>query len=295
MAEDPGRISVKFEKATLDYNDRRVWGDLSLEFREPSFVAILGPNGSGKTSLLRAILGLTPLSAGTLQVLGEAPRRGNPGIGYVPQHQSFDQDLPLRGRDLVQLGIDGHRWGLGRPSAADRRQVSAVIEAVEATPYADAPIGRLSGGEQQRLRIAQAIVGDPRLLLCDEPLASLDLHHQQEITNLIGGWQKRTGRTVLFVTHDVNPILNLVDRVLFVVNGRWAMGTPDEVLTSERMTELYGSHVDVMRVHGRILVVSDSTGSGFELEEPHHLPEIHGGGPGSGSGSGSGATGHKAP
>jgi zinc/manganese transport system ATP-binding protein len=291
VAEDPGRISVKFDQATLDYNDRRVWADLSLEFREPSFVAILGPNGSGKTSLLRAILGLTPLSAGTLQVLGEAPRRGNPGIGYVPQHQSFDQDLPLRGRDLVQLGIDGHRWGLGRPSAADRRQVSAVIEAVEATPYADAPIGRLSGGEQQRLRIAQAIVGDPRLLLCDEPLASLDLHHQQEITNLIGGWQKRTGRTVLFVTHDVNPILNLVDRVLFVVNGRWAMGTPDEVLTSERMTELYGSHVDVMRVHGRILVVSDSTGSGFELEEPHHLPEIHAGGPGSGSGP----SGHKAP
>jgi len=288
VADDPGRISVKFDKATLDYNDRRVWGDLSLEFGEPSFVAILGPNGSGKTSLLRAILGLTPLSAGTLQVLGEAPRRGNPGIGYVPQHQSFDQDLPLRGRDLVQLGIDGHRWGVGRPSAADRRQVAAVIEAVEATPYADAPIGRLSGGEQQRLRIAQAIVGDPRLLLCDEPLASLDLHHQQEITNLIGGWQKRTGRTVLFVTHDVNPILNLVDRVLFVVNGRWAMGTPDEVLTSERMTELYGSHVDVMRVHGRILVVSDSTGSGFELEEPHHLPEIHAGGPGTGT------SGHKA-
>ena len=294
MAEDVGRISVKFNKATLDYNDRRVWSDLSLEFREPSFVAILGPNGSGKTSLLRAILGLTPLSGGTLEVLGEAPRRGNPGIGYVPQHQSFDQDLPLRGRDLVQLGIDGHRWGLGRPSAADRRQVSAVVEAVEATPYADAPIGRLSGGEQQRLRIAQAIVGDPRLLLCDEPLASLDLHHQQEITNLIGDWQKRTGRTVLFVTHDVNPILNLVDRVLFVVNGRWAMGTPDEVLTSERMTQLYDSHVDVMRVHGRILVVSDSTGSGFELEEPHHLPEIHAGGSGPGAGSGSGATGHKA-
>jgi zinc/manganese transport system ATP-binding protein len=283
VAEPGGRVSVQFNQATLDYQDRRVWGDLSLEFREPSFVAILGPNGSGKTSLLRVILGLTALSGGSVEVLGEAPRRGNPGIGYVPQHQSFDQDLPLRGRDLVQLGIDGHRWGVGRPSAADRRQVSEVIEAVEATPYADAPIGRLSGGEQQRLRIAQAIVGDPRLLLCDEPLASLDLHHQREITDLIGGWQRRTGRSVLFVTHDVNPILKLVDRVLFVVNGRWAAGTPDEVLTSERMTELYGSHVDVMRVHGRILVVSDSTGSGFELEEPHHLPEIHaeaGSGPG---------------
>ena len=277
MAEDPGRISVKFDKATLDYNDRRVWGDLSLEFREPSFVAILGPNGSGKTSLLRAILGLTPLSGGTLQVLGEAPRRGNPGIGYVPQHQSFDQDLPLRGRDLVQLGIDGHRWGLGRPSEADRRQVSAVIEAVEATPYADAPIGRLSGGEQQRLRIAQAIVGDPRLLLCDEPLASLDLHHQQEITNLIGGWQERTGRTVLFVTHDVNPILNLVDRVLFVVNGRWAMGTPDEVLTSEGLTELYEAPVEVVRAQGRVIVVaSNDPSTGYHLAENDHSGGDHG-------------------
>ncbi|MFI5200015.1 MAG: ATP-binding cassette domain-containing protein, partial [Candidatus Limnocylindrales bacterium] len=118
MAADPGRrASVRIDAATLDYHDRRVWSELSLEFDEPSFVAILGPNGSGKTSLLRVILGLTPLAAGTVEVLGQAPRRGNPGIGYVPQHQSFDQDLPLRGRDLVQMGIDGHRWGVGRPSA----------------------------------------------------------------------------------------------------------------------------------------------------------------------------------
>ncbi len=284
MAEAGPRVSVRFEAATLDYRDRRVWGDLSLEFDEPSFVAILGPNGSGKTSLLRVILGLTPLSSGTVDVLGASPRRGNPGIGYVPQHQSFDPDVPLRGRDLVQLGIDGHRWGIGRPSSAVRRRVAEAIEAVEATAYADAPIGRLSGGEQQRLRIAQAIVGDPRLLLCDEPLASLDLRHQHEITDLIGGWQRRTGRSVLFVTHDINPVLELVDRVLFVVNGRWAVGTPDDVLTSERLSGLYGSHVDVLRVHDRILVVSGSTGSGFELEEPHHLPDIReGSGPVPGS------------
>ena len=152
--------------------------------------------------------------------------------------------------------------------------MSAAIESVEAGPYADSPVGRLSGGEQQRLRIAQALVGNPALLLCDEPLANLDLHHQGEITELIGGWQRRSGGTVLFVTHDVNPILHLVDRVLFVVNGKWAAGTPDEVLTSDRMSELYGSHVDVLRVHGRIIVVSDTSGTGFELEEPHHLPAV---------------------
>jgi zinc/manganese transport system ATP-binding protein len=265
---------VQFRDATLEYHERRVWSDLQLTFEAPSFVAILGPNGSGKTSLLRVILGLTPLTTGTVNVLGAAPRRGNPGIGYVPQHQSFDRDLPLRGRDLVGLGIDGHRWGIGRPSAQRARVVQDAIESVEAVAYADAPIGRLSGGEQQRLRIAQALVGDPQLLLCDEPLASLDLHHQQEITGLIDGWHRRTGRTVLFVTHDVNPILPLVDRVLFVVNGRWAAGTPDEILTSERLSELYGSHVDVLRVHDRVLVVGDTTGSGFDLEQPHHLPAI---------------------
>ncbi len=265
---------VRFDDATLEYRGRRIWTDLSLAFEPGSFVAILGPNGSGKTSLLRVILGLTGLSAGRVEVLGAAPRRGNPGIGYVPQHHTFDSDLPLRGRDLVGLGLDGHRWGFGRPSATARRSVAAALEAVEATSYADAAIGRLSGGEQQRLRIAQALVGDPQLLLCDEPLASLDLRHQQEITALIGGWQRRSGRTVLFVTHDVNPILDYVDRVLFVVNGRWAAGTPDEVLTSERLTELYGSHVDVLRVHGRILVVGDQLDSGFEVEEPHHLPTV---------------------
>jgi zinc/manganese transport system ATP-binding protein len=267
---------VRFDRATLEFDGWRVWGDLSLAF-EPSFVAILGPNGSGKTSLLRVILGLTDLTGGTVEVLGAPPRRGNPGIGYVPQHQSFDRDLPLRGRDLVRLGVDGHRWGIGRRSATTDRQVWAAIGSVEAGAYADAPIGRLSGGEQQRLRIAQALVGAPGLLLCDEPLADLDLHHQGEITELIGGWQRRTEGTVLFVTHDVNPILHLVDRVLFVVNGRWAVGTPDEVLTSERMSELYGSHVDVLRVHGRIIVVSDTSGTGLELEEPHHLPAVDAG------------------
>ncbi|HYM83869.1 MAG TPA: ATP-binding cassette domain-containing protein, partial [Candidatus Dormibacteraeota bacterium] len=187
-----------------------------------------------------------------------------------------DPDLPLRGRDLVALGLDGHRWGIGRPSATTRLRVDEAISAAGAEAYADAPIGRLSGGEQQRLRIAQALVGAPELLLCDEPLAHLDLRYQQEIAELIAGWQRRSGRTVLFVTHDVNPILDVVDRVLFVVNGRWATGTPEEVLTSERLTGLYGSHVDVLRVHGRVLVVGESLDAGFEVEEPHHLPSVHG-------------------
>ena len=266
------RPAVRFERVTLSYAARSIWSDLSLDIAAGSFVAILGPNGSGKTSLLRAILGLVAPSAGHIEVLGHAPHRGDAGIGYVPQHSTFDADLPFRGRDLVQLGLDGHRWGIGWPDATSRARVDRVLASVDAEGYADAPIGRLSGGEQQRLRIAQALVGDPQIILCDEPLANLDLRYQQTITALIASWRERTGGTVLFVTHDVNPVLGLVDQVLFVVSGRWAAGTPDEVLTSERMSELYRSHVDVVRVHGRIVVVGESTESGFNIEEPHHVP-----------------------
>jgi zinc/manganese transport system ATP-binding protein len=268
------RPAVRFERVTLRYGDRRIWSDLSLDVAAGRFVAILGPNGSGKTSLLRAILGLVTPSAGRIEVLGRAPRRGDPGIGYVPQHSTFDPELPFRGRDLVRLGIDGHRWGIAWRDPAANASVDRALAGVEAEAYADAPIGRLSGGEQQRLRIAQALVGDPRILLCDEPLANLDLRHQHAITDLIAGWRDRTSGTVLFVTHDVNPVLRVVDEVLFVVNGRWAAGTPDEVLRSERMSALYGSHVDVVRVHGRILVVGESTDSGFNIEEPHHAPAV---------------------
>jgi zinc/manganese transport system ATP-binding protein len=274
-AEADGQPVVRFADASLAYRDHAIWAHLSLAVERGEFVAILGPNGSGKTSLLRVILGLTTLASGTVEVLGSAPRRGNPRIGYIPQAQAFDRDLPLRGRDLVRLGLDGYRWGIGRPDRAGRLAIEAAIAAAGATHYADAAIGRLSGGEQQRLRVAQAIVGDPELLLCDEPLAHLDLRYQQDITELIAGWQRTTQRSVLFVTHDVNPILPIVGRVLFVVNGRWAAGTPSEVLTSERLSDLYGSHVDVLRVHDRLIVVGDELSSGFELEEPHHMPGVH--------------------
>jgi zinc/manganese transport system ATP-binding protein len=266
--------AVRFETVTLQYGRRRIWTDLSLEIEPGSFVAILGPNGAGKTSLLRAILGLVEPTSGRIEVMGAPPRRGDPGIGYVPQHQHFDPETPLRGRDLVRLGLDGHRWGVGLPNAAASGRVNAAIASVEASEYAEAPIGRLSGGEQQRLRIAQALVSKPHLLLCDEPLASLDLRHQQGITELLREWRAREHGTILFVTHDVNPILELVDRVLFVVNGRWAAGTTDEVLTSEQLSALYGSHVDVVRVHGRILVVGGE--GGFTADEPHHAPALVG-------------------
>ncbi|BEP13108.1 metal ABC transporter ATP-binding protein [Acidothermaceae bacterium B102] len=246
---------VQLHDAALAFGERPVWNDLTLDVAAGEFVAVLGPNGSGKTSLIKVLLGLQPLSAGRVSVCGQRPRRGSAMVGYVPQQKSFDRDLPLRGRDMVRLGLDGHRYGPALHGSADRSRVEAALAEVGATAYADAPVGRLSGGEQQRLRVAQALLGDPRLLLCDEPLLSLDLAHQQAICSLIDARRRTRDTAVVFVTHEVNPVLPLVDRIVYLVGGRWATGTPDEVMTTETFSALYQTPVDVLRVRGRIVVV----------------------------------------
>jgi zinc/manganese transport system ATP-binding protein len=264
--------TIQLRDAALQFGERTLWGDLTLDVAAGEFLAVLGPNGSGKTSLLKVILGLQRLSAGTVEVCGRAARRGSSVVGYIPQQKSFDRDLPLRGRDLVRLGLDGHRWGVGLPSRGATAKVAEVIEAVGASRYADAPIGLLSGGEQQRLRIAQALLGDPRVLLADEPLLSLDLQHQQAVSELIDSRRREAGTSVVFVSHEVNPILPMVDRVLYLVGGRWAVGTPDEVMTGERLSDLYGTEVDVLRVRGRIIVIGAPDDAHGEHGGHHHHP-----------------------
>jgi zinc/manganese transport system ATP-binding protein len=263
---------IRLQAAELSLGGRRLWRGLDLEVQPGEFIAVLGPNGSGKSSLLRVLLGLTPLSSGLVEVAGRTPRRGSSQIGYIPQRQSFDPDLPLRGRDLVHLGLDGHRYGPTPEGSDIERRVDQAIRQVGATSYADAPIGLLSGGEQQRLRIAQALVGDPTVLLCDEPLLSLDLSHQQAVSVLIDDHRRRFNTAVIFVTHEINPVLPMVDRVLYLVGGKFAIGTPKEVLTSERLSELYGTPVDVLHVRGRVIVVG--TGDSLEGTGGHHA---HGG------------------
>ena len=241
--------------ATVAFGDRTLFDGLSLELAPGELLAVLGPNGAGKSTLLRVVLGLERLTSGSVEVDGGPPRRAAQAIGYVPQLRSVDRSLPLRARDLVRLGLDGHRYGVPLRGRGARATVAAAIEAVGATPYADRPVGLLSGGEQQRLRIAQALLTDPTLLLCDEPLLGLDLHHQREVIELLDARRRAHDTAIVFVTHEINPLLGYVDRVLYLAAGRFAIGTPDEILTAPTLSRLFGTPVEVLRVNGRLLIV----------------------------------------
>lgn len=267
---EPGTGVVSLRGATLRYGSRVLWEGLDLDVAPGEFVAVLGPNGSGKTSLMRVLLGLQPLSAGSVRVVGGPPGRGNRRIGYIPQQRAMAESITMRGRDLVGLGLDGHRWGIGLRGMRTRRaRVDAALGEVGAHGYAQAPVGRLSGGEQQRLRVAQALISDPEVLLCDEPLLSLDLANQQVVSRLIDERRRARDTAVLFVTHEINPVLPLVDRVLYLVDGRFRIGPPDEVMTAETLSELYGTRIDVVRVQGQIHVVGAQ--SGLCEGDAHHV------------------------
>jgi zinc/manganese transport system ATP-binding protein len=262
--------------AAVAFGDRVLWSGLDLDLAAGEFLAVLGPNGAGKSTFLRAVLGEQPLSAGTMSVVGRAPGRGNRSIGYVPQQKTLGAATPLRARDLVALGIDGDRFGFRRRTRADRERIDEALDAVGASAYAQAPIGLLSGGEQQRVRIAQALVGDPALLLCDEPLLSLDLRHQRAVSAMIDRRRREHDTAVVFVTHEINPVLDLVDRVLYVAGGRYRLGTPAEVLTSASLSDLYRTPVDVFSVRGRIVVVGtpDHPVEAGRRHDSSHHPDL---------------------
>ncbi|UTT63461.1 metal ABC transporter ATP-binding protein [Microcella humidisoli] len=248
----------------LRVRNRELWSGLDLDVHPGEFIAVLGGNGTGKTSLLRAMLGERRLDEGTVQVGGHAAHRGHRRIGYIPQQKIAAPGTPLRGRDLVALGVNGTRWGPPISTRGDRERVDALLASVGAESYADRPLGSLSGGEQQRLRVAQALADDPTLLLCDEPLMSLDLQHQRAVSELIDARRREHGTAVVFVTHDINPVLAIVDRVLYLAQGRFTIGTPDEVLRDDVLSRLYGTPVEVFRSRGRVIVV------GTPEAEHHH-------------------------
>ncbi|MCZ4068644.1 metal ABC transporter ATP-binding protein [Microbacterium sp. H37-C3] len=246
---------LEIRGAALRRSGRELWSGLDLTVEPGELIAVLGPSGSGKTTLLRAILGLERLSEGSITALGRPVKhKGNRSVGYLPQARPLPRDTALRARDLVALGVDGHRFGLPLPRKRDRERVDRLLDGVGAASFADRPVGVLSGGEQQRLRVGQALADDPQLLLCDEPLTSLDLANQQAVVGLIDQ-HRRSGAGVLLVTHDINPVLGKVDRILYIANGRFTLGTPKEVLTSPVLTDLYGAPVFVLRAGDRLVVV----------------------------------------
>jgi zinc/manganese transport system ATP-binding protein len=267
----PPEPAVAFERAAVQLGGRTIWSDLSLSIAHGEFVAILGPNGAGKSTLIKAVLGLLPLAAGRASVLGRAPGEANDRIGYLPQRRNFDAGTRIRGIDIVKLGLDGARWGIplpGLPSRArEAARVAEVLELVDASAYARKPIGELSGGEQQRLLIAQALVRRPELLLLDEPLDSLDLPNQAAVAALVRRICREEDVAVLLVAHDINPILSYLDRVVYIAGGTAVAGPPEQVISSETLSRLYGAPIEVLRASdGRLVVVGQP-----------EAPFVHGG------------------
>jgi zinc/manganese transport system ATP-binding protein len=248
---------LELDGISVRLGGREIFGDVGFAVRSGEFVGVIGPNGAGKTTLLRVILGLQPPASGQVLIGGE-PRQKihKTSIGYVPQKLNIDQDVPLRARDVVSLGLDGHRLGFALPSRQRREFVDSALADVGASGYANARVGELSGGEQQRVMIAHALISRPRLLLLDEPLANLDLRSEQEIVTLLGKLAREQDIAVLLSAHDMNPLLGFMDRIIYVANGKVASGTTDEVVTSEGLSRLYGHHVDVLHVHDRVVVVA---------------------------------------
>ena len=258
---------LSVEGVSARIGGRAILQDVSFQLHPGEFTGLIGTNGAGKTTLLRVILGLQPAS-GRITVRGSAHAERGAQIGYVPQKFLFDPDVPLRARDLIALGIDGHRLGLPLPSRARRRRVEEMLDAVDAHTFAETRVGELSGGEQQRVLIAHALASRPALLLLDEPLANLDLPSARGIVTLLAKIAKQEQIAVLISAHEMNPLLPVMDRIVYLAHGHAASGTTPEVVRSDVLSRLYGHHVDVLRVHDRVLVVAGEPDSDAP---PHEL------------------------
>ncbi len=254
---------VRITGGQFDVAGRTLWSDLNLEVAPGEFIVILGSNGSGKTSLLRTVLGERTLSSGSMENSANT-------IGYVPQHYVNAEAAPVRARDLISLAVDGHRLGIPWVSREREARVTEVLDEVGLTECSHQPLPTLSGGQQQRIRIGQALVGNPDLLLCDEPFGSLDPASQHGIAQLINRRRTERGTAVMLVTHDINPIASMTDRVLYLAGGGYRIGTVNEVLRSDVLTELYGTPIEVIRVGGRIVVVGTSEDPHEHGREHHH-------------------------
>ena len=268
---------IAFDHATIALGGRDVLADVSFSIKPGEFVGVLGPNGSGKTTLMRAILGLIAPRAGSVRVFGRPPQRGDAEIGYLPQVRTMQPDLRLRGLDFIASSLRGERWGVPTRSRVDRKMIAQTLAAVGARDLAERPLSQMSGGERQRLLLAQALLGEPRLLLLDEPLISLDHRYQEAVVDLVRSFARKRNITVLFSAHELNQLVTALDRVLYLGGGHAALGTVDEVVTTPVLSKLYGTTIEVVRANGHIFVLS----RGRDVERCDH---VHDHGPGDGHG-----------
>ncbi len=229
------------------YPGKTVWQDANFSFNRGEFAAIIGPNGAGKTLLIRLLLGLQQPINGTIKTFNAQPKRGNPRIGYVPQRHLVDSDTNIECVELVKLAFSGNRWGFSLSSQHELKVAHDALEAVGAADLAHQPLSTLSGGELQRIFLAEALVSNPELLLLDEPLSNLDIKRTKELVQLVNNVVRSRNVAALLVAHDINPLLPFLDKVVYIANGKVATGKPREVLTSESLTALYGVHVEVIR------------------------------------------------
>ena len=258
---------LQLDGVSVRLGGREILRDVSFGIRPGQFTGLIGPNGAGKTTLIRVILGLQPVTGGAVLIDGRPRSAREESIGYVPQKLAIEPDMPLRVRDVVALGLDGNKLGIRLPSRARREQVDDMLTAVGAQRYANARVGELSGGEQQRVMIAHALISKPKLLLLDEPLANLDISSEQGIVSVLSRLARADGVAVLLSAHDMNPLMPVMDRIVYVAAGRVAVGDADQVVQPEVLSRLYGQHVDVIRVHGRILVVAAPDGAHDSAEQ----------------------------
>ena len=257
---------IELDHATIAIGGRDILVDTSFAIARGEFIGVLGPNGAGKTTLMRAILGLLPPRAGSLRVFGRAPRRGDPQIGYLPQVRTVVPDLRVRGFDFIASSVHGERWGLPSLTGPDRRMIERTLAAIGAADLAGRPLSDMSGGERQRLLLAQALLGDPQLLLLDEPLISLDYRYQEAVIDLVRRFARDRNIAVLFSAHELNQLIGTLDRVLYLGNGHAALGTVAEVATAPVLSQLYGTEIEVVRANGHIFVVS----RGRDVERSDH-------------------------
>ena len=241
---DPDPALV-FDDVSVVRGGRLIWSEGSFEIPAGGIVALIGSNGAGKSTLLQVVLGLLPVASGSVRVLGGRPGERNDLIGYVPQDYVAGAGEAIRARDAVTLGLVGRRWGFGRTSAADKAKVTEALAWVEATEFADKRVSELSGGQRQRIALANALVGQPELLILDEPLAALDIRNQHEIVRLLARLNQELGVTILVVAHDLNPLLAVLDSAVYLLDGHAHHASIHEVVDADLLTHLYGTKVAV--------------------------------------------------